>query len=112
MAKNLRLTQSVTIASSGTTSTAITLEGGRTVLAIRTPSSLDGTAFTFQASDDEDGNNFYDLYNGGTQYSVNVGASRYVALSPDVMLGVRHLKIVSGSTETASRSIKVISGEV
>ena len=110
MAKNLQLTQSVTIASSGTTSTAITIEGGRTVLAIRTPASLDGTAFTFQASDD--GDNFYNLYNGGTQYSVNVGASRYVALSPDVMFGVRHLKIVSGSTETASRSIKVISGEV
>jgi hypothetical protein len=111
LAKNLTFTQSVTIAASGTTSSSVTIDSGRTVLAIRTPASLDGTAFTFQASDDE-GNNFYALYNGGTQYSVNVGTSRYVALSPDVMLGVRYFRIVSGSTETAARSIKVISGDV
>jgi predicted GTPase len=85
LARNLQLTSKVTIASSGTT-------------------------FTFQASDDA--NNFYDLYNGSTQYSVTVAASRFVALNTEVMAGVRYLKVVSNSAEAASRDIIVINGEL
>ena len=110
MAKNLALTGSVTIASSGTVSTAITLEGGRTVLALRTPATLTGTEFKFQAS--TDGDNFFALYNGSTEYAVTVAASRYIALNTEVMAGVRHLKVVSGSSEAASRIIGIVSGEL
>lgn len=111
MAKNLTLTDTVTIASSGTTSTALTMQGGRVPLAIVTPSALTGSAFTFQASADQ-GTNFYNLYNEGTQYSVNVGASRYIALNPNVFEGVKVLRIVSGSSEAATRTIGIISGEL
>jgi hypothetical protein len=110
LAKNLTLTDTVTIASSGTTSTALTLQGGRVPIAIVTPSALTGTAFTFQAS--TDGTNFFNLYNEATQYSVNVGASRYIALNPDVFQAIRHIRIVSGSAEAALRTISVISGEL
>ncbi len=110
MAKNLALTGSVTIASSGTVSTAITLEGGRTVLALRTPATLTGTEFKFQAS--TDGDNFFALYNGSTEYAVTVAASRYIALNTEVMAGVRHLKVVSGSSEAAARTIGIVSGEL
>jgi len=110
LAKNLALTGSVTIASSGTVSTAITLEGGRTVLALRTPATLTGTEFKFQAS--TDGDNFFALYNGSTEYAVTVAASRYIALNTEVMAGVRHLKVVSGSSEAASRIIGIVSGEL
>lgn len=110
MAKNLELTAKVTIASSGTTSDALVINGGKTVLAIRTPASLNGTEFKFQAS--SDGNNFFALYNGSTEYAVTVAASRYIAVNPDVFLGVRFLKIVSGSSEAAAREIGVISGDV
>ena len=110
MAKNLSLTGTVTIASSGTVSTAITIEGGRTVLAVLTPTALTGTSLKFQAS--TDGNNFFALYNGATEYSVTVADSRYIALSTEVMAGVRHLKVVSGSSEAAARTISVISGEL
>ena len=110
MAKNLTLTDTVTIASSGTTSTALTLQGGRVPLAIVTPSALTGTAFTFQAS--TDGTNFFNLYNEATQYSVAVNTSRYIALNPDVFQAIRYIRIVSGSSEAALRTISVISGEL
>ena len=110
MAKNLSLTGTVTIASSGTVSQTFTAEGGRTVLTLRTPSTLNGTEFKFQAS--TDGDNFFALYNGSTEYAVTVAASRYIALNPEVMAGVRHLKVVSGSSEAALRTIGIVSGEL
>jgi len=51
------------------------------------------------------------VYNGSTQYSVNVGTSRHIALSRDAMDGVKVFQVVSGSAETAARTITVISGE-
>ena len=87
------------------------MQGGRVPLAIVTPSALTGSTFTFQASADQ-GTNFYNLYNEGTQYSVNVGASRYVALNPNVFEGVKLVRIVSGSSEAATRTIGIISGEL
>ena len=110
MAKNLALTDTVTIANAGTTSTSISMSRGRVPLAVLTPAALTGTTFTFEAS--VDGTNFYDLYNGGTEYSVTVAASRYIALNPDVFQGVQYERLVSGSSEGASRTIYVISGEL
>jgi hypothetical protein len=111
LAKNITLTDTVTIASSGTTSTALTMQGGRVPLAIITPSGLTGTTFKFQASADQ-GANFYALYNEGTEYSVAVNTSRYIALNPNVFEGVKVLRIVSGSSEAAVRTIGIISGEL
>ncbi len=110
MARNLVLTDKVTIASSGTASTALTLQGGRIPLAILTPAALTGTEFKFQAS--IDGNNFFALYNGATELAITVNTSRYIALNPDIFASVRYLKIISGSSESAARDIYVISGEV
>jgi hypothetical protein len=110
LAKNLSLTGTVTIASGGTVSQTFTAEGGRTVLAVLTPTALTGTSLKFQAS--TDGNNFFALYNGATEYSVTVADSRYIALNTEVMAGVRHLKVVSGSSEAALRTIGIVSGEL
>lgn len=109
MAKNIALTDKVTIAT-GTTSTGLSMTRNRVPVAILTPAALTGTSMTFQAS--LDGTNFYDLYNGSTQYSVTVAASRYIALNPDVFQGVAFIRLVSGSSEAASRDIYVISGEL
>lgn len=108
MARNLKLTDKVTIASSGSTSTALTLQG-TIPLAMQMPSAFTGTAITFQCS--SDGSAYYDLYNGSTLYSVTVAASRYIALNPDVFEAVRFIRLVSGSSEAAIREIFVISGE-
>jgi hypothetical protein len=104
------LTGTVTIASGGTVSQTFTVQGGGTVLAVLTPTAFTGTSLKFQAS--TDGNNFFALYNGATEYSVTVADSRYVALDTEVMAGVRFLKVVSGSSEAAARTIGVVSGEL
>lgn len=109
MAKNLRLTDTVTIASSGTVSTSLTLENSRVPVAITTPAALTGTAFTFNAS--VDGTTFRPLYYESTQYTVTVSTSRHVGLNRLAFEGVKHIQIVSGSTETAARTIGIISGE-
>ena len=106
MAKNLKLTDKVTFAS-GTTSTGIQLQGTMP-LAIVTPTGLASTSVTFQSS--LDGSSYFDLYNGSTAYSLTVAASRYIALNPDVFEGVRYIRIIAGSSETA-KDIFIVSGE-
>jgi len=106
LAKNLKLTDKVTFAS-GTTSTGIQLQGTMP-LAIVTPTGLASTSVTFQSS--LDGSSYFDLYNGSTAYSLTVAASRYIALNPDVFEGVRYIRIIAGSSETA-KDIFIVSGE-
>lgn len=110
MAVNLQLTNNVTIASGGTTSTAHTVKTGSRVLAFETPASLTGVSFTFEASADG-GTTYRQLYSGSSAYSLTVGASRYVAVDQDVFEGVRLFRIVSGSTEAATRTINIITGD-
>lgn len=111
MAKNINYT-TVTIPSSGTASDVITPGGSRTVLAVITPGTLNGTSFKFQGANDADGTQYLGVWNGATEYEVGVGTSRYVALNQDVLGSCRRLKIVSTTTETAARTLIVVSGEV
>lgn len=108
MAKNLNLTN-VTIASSGTISTAIQLQSNRVPVAITIPAAFSGTSVTFQASFDDA--TYFPVYDEGTQYTVGVGTSRHIGLKRIAMDGVRYFKLVSTSSETAARTIGVISGE-
>jgi hypothetical protein len=87
----------------------LTLENSRIPVALTTPAALTGTAFTFNAS--ADGTTFRPLYYESTQYTVTVSTSRHVGLNRLAFEGVKYLQVVSGSTETASRTIGVISGE-
>jgi hypothetical protein len=87
------------------------MERNRVPLAIVTPAALTGTTLKFQASLDE-GTTFYPIYNEGTEYSVTVNISRFVALNPNVFQGVPCIRVVSGSSEAASRIIGVVSGEL
>jgi hypothetical protein len=103
-------TSTVTIESSGTTSSARDLNGLGNLVALVTPSALTGTSFTFQAS--VDGTTYNNVYNEGTQYSVTVAASRYVALDPAVFAGAQYVKVVSGSSEAAERTITLVSVSV
>ena len=110
MAKNLRVS-TLTIANGATTSSTLTLENNRVPLAVITPSSMTGSTLTFQASDD--GSTFYPLFNEGSSYSLTISTSvaRHYGLARQPMEGVKYFQVVSGSTEGASRTIKVISGE-
>lgn len=61
------------------------------------PASFEGTSLTFQVS--PDGITYYNAYdNTGAEYAVPVGASRSVGLPPEDFLGVRYLKLRSGTS--------------
>lgn len=95
-----------TIASSGTDSQAIDLFG-MNMVGILFPSEMTGTSMTFKAS--VDGSNYYTCYDSaGSAVSLTVTADGYVLLTPSDFAGVRYIKLVSGSSEGAERTIKVI----
>ena len=110
MAKNVKLSNTVSIASGGTTSTTLSLVNSNLIpLALVTPAALTSTTFTFQSSADDV--NYYNLYYGSTQVSITVAASRYVELPRDQFKTVKYLKIVGNSSESATRTITVVVGE-
>ena len=96
----------VTIASSGTVSTAANLLGMRLV-GIVTPAALTGTALTFQGS--ADGSTYTALYDtAGDAVGATVAADRWVVLDPADFAGIPYIKAVSGSAEAAERTITLI----
>jgi len=109
LAKNYRLTDTVTIANGGTTSTSLAMQGSRIPLAIITPAALTNTTLKFQGSVDDA--SYFNLYDEGTEYSVAVSTSRFIALKRQVFDCVRYIKIYGGSTEGGARTIAVISAE-
>ncbi len=112
-AGDMAVTQiSVTIASGASLSAATDL-GPYRVFAIVMPASWTTANLTFQGS--SDGINFFDLYDDtGTEVSVTATASKYIILtSPVKLLGLRWLKVRSGTTGTpvnqaADRIVKLV----
>lgn len=97
-----------------TTSNAVDLKGN-TLLGIVTPPALTGSALTFLVS--VDGGDYVTLKkseDGSSAYSVNVAANLYIPVVPSTWIGIRYVKVVSGSTETRAgdTTIKLIAGPV
>ncbi len=102
----LTIGDTVTIASSSTTSDAIDMQG-YTLAAIVMPAAFTGTSLTFSVSDD--GNTFYTMYNtSNTAVTAYVTQGRWYAVLPSDFAGVRYLKVISSSTEGSTRVIKLI----
>lgn len=78
--------------------------GGFVLSGIFLPSALTGTSITFQAAT-ASGGTYVDVYNSSGQLSYTVAASRYVAIDPKDFQGIAFLKIKSGSSETAARTL-------
>lgn len=95
------------IASSGTASAAIDL-AGFTLCGILLPAAFTGTALTFQVSS-AIGGTYVALKSttSGTSLSYTVAQGTYAAIDPKDFQGVRFLKVVSGSTEGAARTLKL-----
>jgi hypothetical protein len=109
MAVNARATtySTATIANAATVSGAVDCTDGRTAFAIVTPAALTGTAMTFQAS--HDGTTYNPITDtAGAAYSITVAASRYIPITSAHFAGARYIKVVSGSSEGASRAIIVV----
>jgi hypothetical protein len=93
-----------TIASSGTTSAAVTLKGF-SLVGILLPATFTGTTLTFTVS--VDCTNYFALKTStsGTSLSYTVAQGTYAAINPVDFYGVNCLKIVSGSTEGSARTL-------
>tara|TARA_X000001382_G_scaffold97453_1_gene71815 strand:- start:99 stop:452 length:354 start_codon:yes stop_codon:yes gene_type:complete len=91
-------TQTVTIANGASLSGSVDL-GGRKLCAIIMPAAWTSAAITFQAS--MDGSTFYDVYDAAVERNVSVGASYYSALAIADYIGIRHLKLRSGTSGSA-----------
>lgn len=96
---------SATIASGGTKSAAISLNGF-VPQGIYFPTTFTGTTVTFEACDTV-GGTYKPVYNGAGAVSYTIAQGRYYALDPKDFTGINFLKIVSGSTEGADRALVV-----
>lgn len=100
------ISQTVTIASSATTSGSADLQGLGLVGLIM-PAAFTGTTMSFQVSIDN--STFYDLYNtNNTLVSMAVTQGRAYSFVPGDLLGYRYIKVKSGSTEGGSRVITLV----
>lgn len=96
-------TATAVIAASGTTSGEINLDGV-TLLGLHIPTGFTGTTLTFSIADKDD--NYRTLSVDGSDYSLTVAANKYCPIkNPEYFVGVKKLKLVSGSTEGAERTI-------
>lgn len=93
-----------TIASGQTVGSSISCGGG-TFCGVFIPAGFTGTNITFEAS--QDGTNFFPVHNtpSGTLLQYTVTAGTYCAVDPKDFYGINFLKIVSGSSEGALRTL-------
>ena len=101
------VTATIVIADSTTISPAINL-GGTRLVGIYIPAEFDGTALTFTASATIDGTYVaVDVdHTSASAYTVTSTASRYVPLiNPDVMRGLKFIKIVTSSAQTTTNTV-------
>jgi len=98
--------ETVTIAESGTVSTAIQLDGV-VPIGIIIPAAFTGTAMKFQFSHDD--STYTALYNtSGSEVSITVGTSRWIGLDKEDFIGAKSFKCVSGSSEAAERTVTIV----
>lgn len=102
---------SVTIAGGSSLSGAVDLNG-LSLVAILMPTAWDGTSITFQAS--VNGTDWFNLHDAaGNAITVTVAASRYIQLDWQRFLGIRYLRIRSGTAsspvnQTATRTLRLV----
>lgn len=95
----------VVIDESETKSGVLSLKG-MTLVGIHLPAAFDGAALTFEACDTEDGTFVPVNDKSGTAVTYTVTQATYAAIDPKDFYGINFLKIVSGSAESAARTLK------
>lgn len=98
--------KSAVIPSSGDTSPEVDL-GVHRLVGIILPGTFTGTALTFLMSD-ASGGTFVAVNNDSGLISKTVAANKYLPVNPDDFLGIRFIKVKSGSTEGAARTVKLV----
>lgn len=96
------VTNSVAIASSGTTSAAISTNG-LSLVGLLFP-TITSTAVTFTVSSTV-GGTYVPLYNASGAVSYTIASGRWVSINPADFAGVQFFKIVMGTSEGSARTI-------
>ena len=97
---------SITIASSGTSTDAIDLNGKKLV-GIQFPSTMTGTTVSIKQCESE-GGTYTDVYDlTGAAVSVPV-VNGYIPVAPTIFVGPAYIKIVSSAAEGATRTLKAV----
>ena len=97
----------VTIPASGTKSSEIDL-GPYTPVGLYIPSAFDGTAIQFEVAS-ATGGTFVAVVDGaGSNYQKTVATSKFLPIDPQVLMGGRFIKVVSGSTESSERTLTLV----
>jgi hypothetical protein len=91
------ITQTALIANGASLSSVVELGAGKLV-AIQMPAAWTAAALTFSAS--IDGTNYFDVYDGSTERNYSVDASRMLILQMADWIGIKFLKIRSGTSGT------------
>jgi hypothetical protein len=92
------VTATVTIANGQSLSGAIDLQG-YSLVGLLMPSAWTAAALTFAGS--VDNSNFYDVADSGAEINIgSAAANTYILLSPATFLGLRYLKVRSGTNAT------------
>jgi hypothetical protein len=107
------VTHTAVIAAGATKSGACDLGnvGGEGLAGFILPDDFTGTAITFEVNFEDDDDTYKPLYNAGSALSITVAQARAQGLTADqrnLLRGWRFIKLVSGSTEAAERSIKLL----
>lgn len=100
-------TYDLTIPAAGDTTDAANCQEFAPV-GIYIPTGFEGTSVTFLACDTEDGTFVEVTDENGSAITKTVAAATYVYLDPSEFAGIHFLKIVSDSTESAERAVKLI----
>ena len=97
----------ITIDSGSVTSSAAVLIG-TSLAGMILPAGFQGATVDMQGG--TDGSTWFNLYSaGGTQFQVSAGASRYIYFAPTDFVATQHVRVISASTQTASRTITLVS---
>lgn len=105
----LKCPVTVTIASAAQTSSEADL-GGLSLLAIRFPAAFTGTTVTFTGSTSS-GGTFQTLYdNTGTLITYTVAQGKDTICNPAHFAAYEYIKVVSGSSEGAARTVTLLCG--
>jgi hypothetical protein len=88
----------VTITNGQSLSPAVDM-GGTTLVSIQMPAAWTAAGITLQGS--SDGVSFFNIFSStGVEYALAAAASSFIVLDPVDMLGVRYMKIRSGTAGT------------
>ena len=99
------LSATATLLASSEKTAGINLKG-LTLVGIKLPATFTGTAITFEASDSIDGTYVVvKATTSGTTLSYTVAQDTWVTLDPKDFYGLNYIKIVSGSDESANRTL-------